>query len=146
MFASDKYFTSYACQGEIKSTLKWKRPFFLAHEADPSHGGKPWADIVSQIPIELEARGMWGLLPEEYIGADGRGDVEKWRRDGWFERMAEAPVRSDRLLVRDRLIDGSEPIMWHRLPDVRAAASELVQLSPLPTCTCPCVTTSHDLC
>ena len=32
LFVSDKYFTSWSCQNEIKSTLKWKRPFFLVHE------------------------------------------------------------------------------------------------------------------
>ena len=75
LFASDKYFTSWSCQNEIRSTLKWKRPFFLVHEADPKHGGKPWAALVAECPAVLEASGRFGALPDECIGADAGGRV-----------------------------------------------------------------------
>ena len=116
LFASDKYFTSWSCQNEIKSTLKWKRPFFIVHEADPKHGGKPWADLVAECPVKLEASGRFGALPDEYLTAQGEGDVKRWAREGWFARATEAPTRTVQLDFAQLIFDGQEPIMWHRLP------------------------------
>ena len=122
LFASDKYFTSWSCQNEIKSSLKWKRPFFLVHEADPKHGGKPWADLVAECPLMLEASDRFGALPEEYLTAKGEGDVNRWALDGWFARAPEAPTRKVQLEFAKRIFDGQEPIMWHRLPDFQQIA------------------------
>ena len=116
LFASDKYFTSGSCQNEIRSTLKWKRPFFLVHEADPKHGGKPWAELVNDCPAELEASGRFGALPDEYLTADGVGDINKWAHEGWFARAEDAPTHMVQLEFAKLIFDRQEPIMWHRLP------------------------------
>ena len=57
LFVSANYFGSRACQAEIKSTLKWHTPIVLLHEADPNHGGKPWAEFEAECPETLEAEG-----------------------------------------------------------------------------------------
>eukprot|EP00966_Prymnesium_polylepis_P044658 1034687-Prymnesium_polylepis.1 len=122
-------------QNEILSTFKWRRPFFLVHEADPKHGGKPWAQLVADCPVELTAAGRFGSLPHEYRGPDGRGDFAKWARHGWFAKAAEAPTTTQQIQLADLifgphrtsfgprrtasdLFEGQAPIMWHRLPDL----------------------------
>ena len=117
-----RYFTSWSCQNEILSTLKWKRPFFLVHEADPKHGGKPWADLISGCPIALEASGRFGALPEEYVTTGGVGDFRRWAHDGWFVRGTQAPTRTVQLEFARLIMDGREPIQWHRLPDFQTIA------------------------
>ena len=132
LFVSDKYFTSWSCQNEILSTLKWRRPFFLVHEADPKHGGKLWAELAADCPATLEASGRFGTLPEAYISADRMGDVRKWERDGWFERASDAPTLKAVLNFADLVLTGRQPIMWHRLPDfqqltLKAIAEEILR-------------------
>ena len=126
LFASDKYFTSWSCQNEILSTLKWKRPFFLVHEPDPKHGGKPWVQLVTECPTKLNGSGRFGALPLDFIGADGRGDYNLWAHAGWFERVAEAPTDSVDLDFSTLVLEGQTPIMWHRLPDYQQIALKSV--------------------
>ena len=126
LFVSDKYLTSWSCQNEILSTLKWRRPFFLVHEADPKNGGKLWAKLAAGCPATLEAAGQFGTLPEEYISADRKGDVRKWERDGWFERTSEAPTLKAVLNFADLVLTGRQPIMWHRLPDFQQLALKAI--------------------
>ena len=121
-FVSKGYFTSYSCQNEIKSTLKWRRPFFLVHESDPKNGGKPWAELVAECPTELEAVGIFGALPNEYIDIAGSADLSKWRSDGRFEEGAAAPTQSVTYRFAQRVVQGREPIMWHRIPDFQELA------------------------
>ena len=126
LFASEQYFTSWSCQNEILSTLKWKRPFFLVHEADPKHGGKPWADLKAECPLELLARGRFGGLLNEYISSDGRGDFQRWARDGWFMRPTEAPTLERQVQFAKSVVDGQTPIMWHRLPVFQTIALKAI--------------------
>ena len=131
LFAADHYFTSWSCQNEIKSVLKWRRPFFHVHEADPKHGGKPWATLKAKCPAVLEASGRFGALPDEYIAADGRGDYRRWERDGWFQRATRAPTREVTLEFAKLILEGQTPIMWHRLPDFQQIALKSIATQTL---------------
>ena len=90
-------------------------------QADPKHGGKPWAQLIADCPNKLEATGRFGSLPAEYIGADGKSDYAKWDRDGWFANVAEAPTITKQIEFASQIFQGQTPIMWHRLPDLCVA-------------------------
>ena len=90
-------------------------------QADPKHGGKPWAQLVADCPLELEAKGRFGGLPAEYMRADGGGDVIKWAEAGWFANAAEAPTSTQQVQFASQIFEGQTPIMWHRLPDLCVA-------------------------
>ena len=96
--------------------LKWGRPFFVVHESDPKHSGKPWAELVLSCPVELDAGGRFGALPEDYLTASGVPDLKKWERAGWFERPAEAPTLAVTHRLAELVVQDQEPILWHRLP------------------------------
>ena len=120
LFVSANYFGSRACQAEIKSTLKWRKPIMLLHEADPNHGGKPWAEFVAECPETLEAEGVFGALPDEYVGKDGVPDVVRWTKEGWFDadKREDAPTIDGTVAVRARVLaDGNEVVRWHRIRD-----------------------------
>ena len=50
LVASADYFTSRACQNEIRSAHKWRKQPQLVHEADRRCGGKPWHELIAECP------------------------------------------------------------------------------------------------
>ena len=105
--------------------LKWRRPFFYVHEADPKHGGKPWAELVAECPETLHASGRFGMLPSDYV-TDGKCDVLKWAADGHFKSVDGAPTVTVELAKAQLRLDDAEPIVYHRLADF-----ELVSLKQI---------------
>ena len=145
LYVSRGYFTSAACQAEMMSMVKWGKPFLLIHESDPKNGGKPWDEFVQECPEQLNATGIFGRLPPEYLQGiqdsgileGGQADPGHWKRDGWFKASMrpDAPTVAYTLRLKEQILGRHHtPVVWHRIPDfqivsLKGIAQALLQTS-----------------
>ena len=66
LFLSRSYFTSRACQAEIRAMLQHGVPWMLIHERDRSNGGASLAELMDECPEFLDNTPLRTLLFDDH--------------------------------------------------------------------------------
>lgn len=104
MFVSRGYFTSKACQSELKSALRWQKPLLMVSEPNDQYGGGSWEKLVKDCPQTLEVR----TVSDTQAAILEAGDMARLFDDPSITRL-------QKMNVYDNVLSVCEVVSWQRL-------------------------------